>query len=77
MTGPEHYREAERLTAIARAEGGASGGLYSWHETQPALILAEAQIHATLAVAAATALHSVTDSHDWHQAAGTKPPDSG
>jgi len=29
MTGPEHYREAERLTALARAEGGASGGLYS------------------------------------------------
>jgi len=76
MTGPEHYREAERLTAIARAEGGASGGLYSWHETQPAMILAEAQVHATLAVAAATALHSVTDSHEWHEAAGTKLSDS-
>jgi hypothetical protein len=40
------------------------------------MILAEAQVHATLAVAAATALQSVTDSHDWHEAAGTKLLDS-
>ena len=37
-------------------QGGASGGLYSWHETQPAMILAKAQVHATLAVAAGTGL---------------------
>jgi hypothetical protein len=69
MSGPEHYLEAERLITIARAEGGAGGGLYSWHETQPAMILAEAQVHATLALAAATA--PGTD-REWTDAAGTK-----
>lgn len=64
MTGPEHYREAERLIAMARDEGGASGGMYSWHETQPAMVLADAQVHAILALAAATALGS---SRDWHE----------
>ncbi|WP_103347979.1 hypothetical protein [Amycolatopsis sp. CA-128772] len=44
MTGPEHYREAERLIRTADR---------SYNDAEFAL--AEAQIHATLALAAATA----------------------
>jgi hypothetical protein len=62
MTGPEHYREAERLLeefsqatevdeadmqmVLAQMQGG----------------MAHAQVHATLALAAATALHGVDPS---------------
>ncbi|MET9704892.1 hypothetical protein [Streptomyces griseus] len=41
MTGPEHYREAERLLK---------------DEYRTAQSIADAQVHATLALAAATAL---------------------
>lgn len=47
MTGPEHYREAERL--LARA---ADSTTYD----EAAGITAQAQVHATLALAAATAI---------------------
>lgn len=47
-TGPDHYREAERLLA-----GLADVELNSPREP---VIIAEAQVHATLALAAATAL---------------------
>jgi len=48
MTGPEHYREAERLlNATKYAQGGPAA---------EALLTAKAQAHATLALAAATAL---------------------
>lgn len=50
MTGPEHYREAERLLADARHEG-ADGVAYVRPEN-----IAAAQVHATLALAAATAV---------------------
>ncbi len=53
MTGPEHHLEAERLIAMARESHHAD--LYGRHtDTQSALILADAQVHATLALAAAT-----------------------
>ena len=74
MTGPEHYREAERL--IKQANGimdGFPGDTY-------AQTVAEAQVHATLALAAATAL---VDYHDngmtegdqlaWYKAASEQP----
>lgn len=44
MTGPEHYKETETLLAVAD-EGSAD-----WEPT-----VARAQVHATLALAAATA----------------------
>jgi hypothetical protein len=45
MTGPEHYREAEtQLELAAGSEGGSHTERYA---------LAAAQVHATLAVAAA------------------------
>ena len=50
MTGPEHYAEAERLLALA--ERHSSGATYGPEWTLP---LAAAQVHATLALAAATA----------------------
>jgi hypothetical protein len=69
MTGPEHYREAERLVEEANRVG---------HE-DPARgsgILAAAQVHATLADAAATALNDadagtpMPEWHNWRVAAG-------
>ena len=62
MTGIEHYREAERL--IDDPEFAAAG--------DPALALqylAEAQVHATLALAAAVALKTPSRSR-WGKVAG-------
>ena len=63
MTGPEHYLRAGKLLS----------GLSTTHP-EPGNI-ATAQVHATLALAAATALSSDSRSHTetsaWHQAAGT------
>lgn len=61
MTGPEHYREAERL--IERADEWLDAD-YGWMASMPtterlerrASDLASAQVHATLALAAASAL---------------------
>lgn len=52
MSGPEHYREAERLLSIP--------GLGSGDDPRDAIIVAEAQVHATLALAAATAAGQAT-----------------
>jgi len=49
MSGPEHYQEAERLLATANQRGNAN----SAHEDR---LTARAQVHATLALAAATGL---------------------
>jgi len=69
MTGPEHYREAERLLAEV-AESNAE-------TAAPAH--AAAQIHATLALAAATALPGTAryegEAHAWWWVAGTKSPE--
>jgi hypothetical protein len=54
MNGQEHYAEAERLIAKARSLGG--GETYNSIQVRPQVILAEAQVHATLALAEATAL---------------------
>jgi Flp pilus assembly protein TadD len=57
MTGPEHYREAERCLAEVDDDS----------QTAMAL-LAEAQLHATLALAAATALNQTAPgmtNPDW------------
>ncbi|MEC4616315.1 hypothetical protein [Tsukamurella tyrosinosolvens] len=49
MNGPEHYAEAEQLLAIVDVNGT---------DPRDAAVLAAAQVHATLALAAATALGS-------------------
>lgn len=46
MTGPEHYRAAEKLLACTERDGS--------NELNPQF-LAQAQVHAVLALAAATA----------------------
>jgi hypothetical protein len=75
MTGPEHYREAERLLFQSQAIGQDGAG--------QAIVISAAQVHATLAVAAATALMapadftSVNDLQAWGDTAGTKVAEVG
>jgi hypothetical protein len=74
-TGPDHYREAERRLLMA------------WEENRTledtAHLVAEAQVHATLALAAATALIDETPRSDafgnyrsWQTVAGIDGSDS-
>ena len=67
MTGPEHYQEAERLLqdVLKRGPKWAAMGKEAAH--------AAAQVHATLALAAATALGtSPAEGRAWAAAAGTR-----
>ena len=74
-TGPEHYTEAERLlrAVAARVEGPMTVEEARGVE----VVTAVAQGHATLALAAATALASTTiqpgeaDWRPWYDAAGS------
>lgn len=61
MTGPEHYTEAEHLLA--------SLGDYTDDREDETNTVALAQVHATLALAAATAQAGVI-TQAWHEAAG-------
>lgn len=54
MNGPEHYREAERLIERARSDAGIAD------PAAAAMVLMDAQVHATLALAAATAAAQAT-----------------
>ena len=70
MTGPDHYREAERLIAELVSINPGGGEMHRASE----VALAAAQVHATLALAAASALGtSATEARTWADAAGTKP----
>jgi hypothetical protein len=67
MTGPEHYREAEQLLGARRSGETAEDA---------ASRLAEAHIHATLALAAATAFAQPADDdahRAWQRATGELP----
>jgi len=56
MTGPEHYREAERLVELSESVDWQDGDPDRPNRAEYAqTILASAQVHATLALAAATA----------------------
>ncbi|MCM1974596.1 hypothetical protein [Streptomyces sp. G1] len=75
MNGPEHYTRAEQLLREVR-DGHQEG-------TDVAAILAAAQVHATLALAAATALNDnaadsggmpLEDFDAWVQAAAVRKP---
>lgn len=65
MTGPEHYRRAEELAERADEFVSSRVGV-PW--------AAAAQVHATLALAAATALGRISpaDERAWRDAAGTE-----
>jgi hypothetical protein len=68
MTGPEHYAEAELQIEVAARE------LEDGEPKAAELSLGFAQVHATLALAAATALGTEQygpDSTAWHGAAAT------
>ena len=69
MNGPDHYRRAEELAEEARK--------YSSHSPAAAGTSASlAQVHVTLALAAATALGtSHIETRAWVDAAGTKLSD--
>lgn len=69
MTGPEHYQEAERLIRVLTVAAG--GGRVISAAINPN-VAAVAQVHATLALAAATALTDPThlDTRAWARAAG-------
>jgi len=71
MTGPGHYAEAEKYLALLdenRAEGAWIDGVKSG---EIGAAMAAAQVHATLALAAATALKTdaghVTDWDQWRE----------
>ncbi|MEU8886687.1 hypothetical protein [Streptomyces sp. NPDC048442] len=83
MTGPEHYRQAERLADQANHYTYGDGA----DPVVGAALAAEAQVHATLALAAATVMQAPVDgcepgmaSHEfnaWYQAAGVEAADRG
>jgi hypothetical protein len=66
MTGPEHYVAAERLLGEIQEHPSSS-----INKTES--LMGQAQVHATLALAAATALGSGgLESREWADIAGTK-----
>lgn len=72
MTGPEHYQAAEHALREAESWFGhyQEGGHDSdWHASES--LYAEAQVHATLALAAVTAtqpVHRAADNYEWAEA---------
>jgi hypothetical protein len=78
VTGPEHYREAERLLVQANRKRPAPDREYVNGREDRAELRAEAQIHATLSLAAATALapaakgFSDAGRKEWEAAAATE-----
>ncbi|MBL1107385.1 hypothetical protein JK361_22725 [Streptomyces sp. 5-8] len=79
MTGPEHYREAERLLGMAHRFTYGDGA----DPAVGAALAAEALAHAQLATAAATALNDhaadaggmpLEDFHAWAETAGVWKP---
>lgn len=79
MTGPEHYRAAERLADRANHFTYGDGN----DPVVGAALAAEGQVHATLALAAATALMAVTeeaslaDYDAWREVASVQPEQDG
>lgn len=70
MTGPEHYTKAEQFLTDAKTATGKG------QVQQAQLLISAAQVHATLAQAAATALDVADDGtsgsrhYQWEQVAG-------
>jgi hypothetical protein len=72
MTGPDHFRRAEELAAKASEYLGQGDG-----QDSAIVWAAVAQVHSTLALAAATALSTTgPDSRTWADVAGTRLPGS-
>ena len=62
MTGPYHYKRAEEILAKIQATNAVS------NEADTALAI-QAQVHAILALAAATAIEPSGQRHEWHDVA--------
>jgi hypothetical protein len=79
MTGPEHYAEAERLLTEA------AGLQVDYEDASTLPLLTRAQVHATLALAAATALNPtgedfISEKHwpeyeAWTKVCSVTPPE--
>ncbi len=69
MTGPCHYRRAEEILAEIEAASALSD------ETETALAI-RAQAHATLPLAAATAIDPDRQRDEWRDVAGGRYPDT-
>ncbi len=74
MTGPEHYAAAEEALAVLDEEREPDAWIEALKTGELALAVQAAQVHATLALAAAAALHgaSVNTTGDWAPVAGTE-----
>lgn len=75
MTGPEHYREAERLQAYAQEVLATEVCDAEESLRRAAAVIADAQVHATLAVASVLGLSSnlgAADMQTWRDVAATK-----
>jgi hypothetical protein len=69
MDGPKHYTEAEVIAEqaeVALRKGDPDHLATAW--------VALAQVHATLALAAATAVESDMENASWHEVAGPGSP---
>jgi hypothetical protein len=64
MTGPYHYKRAEEILAEIEATEAVS------NETDTVFAI-QAQAHAILALAAATAIDLSCQGHEWHDVAGS------
>lgn len=80
MTGPEHYRKAEEALSILDVERDVEDWDAALLAGHIALAISAAQAHATLALAAATAMSTWTetgmpqpDRMDWWRAASGEP----
>jgi hypothetical protein len=62
MTGPGHYKQAERLIERAQAEAAGAGTGTCWAFAES---IAVAQVHATLALAAAVAFSADMTAGEW------------
>jgi hypothetical protein len=67
----------EALRAAAEAMEGPWRDLYLKDPERPQRNIAEAHVHATLALAAATAVRTEADQEAWIAVAGTTPPPGG
>lgn len=70
LAGPEHYREAERLLGevanlIEAAKEPMSSRSLAVRTSEIGIFLQGAQVHATLALAAATAYPENADRSEW------------
>jgi hypothetical protein len=65
MTGPYHYERAEEILAEIEAANAVSS------EAGTALAI-QAQAHAILPLAAATAIDPSCQRHEWHDVAGVR-----